>query len=659
VDYVLIACKFRQAQIQQNSGFPNIEHMALDDKAARPTTPLRKIYADLLVFPEMNLTVTVRHAATSTRYSVCGRADWAIGSGTVQGWVTSSPPMYIRSCVTSRRHAIGQMHPQRNLSPLAFDNIAIDIFSLPLSGGYDACLAIVDTFTKAVILQPTRTTASTEDVAEMLFTSVMCKGFLASTIISDRDSKYISELWSAVMSKMGTKIQLTTPYHQQADPAERTIQTVQTVLRCYNDVDWVKRLSYVELALNDMKNESTGYSPNELLYVARRGPVVDRLADEDDGFEQFPELLAQAKQRTREAMDNIKLAQGKQKLQYDHRHRALDEVKAGDHAFLLLDKHDVRGIKHNKLTWPKWGAFKVLEVRETEVDLEFPPTSRKHPTVSRQHIEVLPADDFDRGLPEPDLIEGEEAWEVESIIGERLYGRTKQQQFHVKWRDWPINQSTWEPEDRLKTDMDADTLDKIRDYREATNNSLKRARNTLRTAGSTARAMAVVEAREREKEPVPESKPRERPILYLSRTLRSYERNYTILELELGAVVWSVLKLQRYLDGVPFTVVTDHQPILQVVSSSSRTITSPRVERWRMLLQPYMGQMTFVHKAGKRHLNVDALSRLPRGESRDGIKEKSQETKMWTVDGASMGREGIRRRKVVLTGTPIFSRRGM
>jgi hypothetical protein len=46
---------------------------------------------------------------------------------------------------------------------------------------------------------------------------------------------------------------------------------------------------------------------------------------------------------------------------------------------------------------------------------------------------------------------------------------------------------------------------------------------------------------------------KERPILYLSRVLRSYEKNYTILELELGAVVWSVLKLQRYLDGTPFT----------------------------------------------------------------------------------------------------------
>jgi hypothetical protein len=107
---------------------------------------------------------------------------------------------YVNSCVIckgakkSRQRPSGEMHPQRNLSALAFDNIAIDIFSLPLSDGYDACLTIMDTFTKTVVLQPTRTTASTEEVADMLCTSVICKGFLPSTIISDRDPKYTSDL---------------------------------------------------------------------------------------------------------------------------------------------------------------------------------------------------------------------------------------------------------------------------------------------------------------------------------------------------------------------------------------------------------------------------------------------------------------------------------
>jgi hypothetical protein len=528
---------------------------------------------------------------------------------------------YVKSCAIckgtklSRQRPPGEMHPQRNVSPLAFDNIAMDIFPLPATQGFDACLTIVDTFTKTVVLRPTSTTATTADVADILFTSILCRGFLPSTVISDKDPKYTSDLWNLVMKKLNTKISLTSPYHQQADPAERTIQTVETVLRCYKDINWVSRLPYVEMVLNDTKNESTGDTPNELLYVARRGPVIDSMLEHYDDKD-FPEVLAQAKQKVREAFDNIKTAQGRQKSKYDARHRPPDDIRVGDLAYLLLDKHPVRGIKMTKLTWPKWGPFRVLAVSDTTVDLEFPPTSRKAPTVSRQHIERLPPDDFNRALPEAELIGGEEAYEVEAIIGERLHGKAKERQFRVKWQHWPINDASWEPESRLREDIDQGTLEKmIAEYRESNKDSNTKAKTRLRREGTTANAIRTVEdAAKKTKVEDAAKKTKERPILYLSRTLRSYERNYTILELELGAVVWSVLKLQRYLDGVPFTVVTNHQPILQVVSSNSRTITSPRVERWRMLLQPYMGQMTFIHKAGKTHLNVDALSRLERDE---------------------------------------------
>jgi hypothetical protein len=237
-------------------------------------------------------------------------------------------------------------------------------------------------------------------------------------------------------------------------------------------------LPYGELALNEARNDTTGFAPHDLLYIARKGPVADRFADTND-YENLPELLAQAKHRIREAMANIKLVQGKQKLEYDKRHRALDDAKVGDYAFVLLDKHEVRNIKHNKLTWPKWGPFEILAVRDTEVDLAFPPSSRKHPTISRQHIEVLPADEFDRALPEPELIDGEEAWEVECIIGERFYGKGKERQFHIKWQHWPINRAIWEPEWRLREDMDPETLDRmIKEYRESTAKAVEGARKT-------------------------------------------------------------------------------------------------------------------------------------------------------------------------------------
>lgn len=50
-------------------------------------------------------------------------------------------------------------------------------------------------------------------------------------------------------------------------------------------------------------------------------------------------------------------------------------------------------------------------------------------------------------MPEPELIEGELEYEVEAIIGERLFrGRT---QYLVKWQGHHIENATWEPEGNL------------------------------------------------------------------------------------------------------------------------------------------------------------------------------------------------------------------
>jgi hypothetical protein len=61
-----------------------------------------------------------------------------------------------------------------------------------------------------------------------------------------------------------------------------------------------------------------------------------------------------------------------------------------------------------------------------------------------------------------------------------------------------------------------------------------------------------------------------------------------------------------------------------------------------MLLQPYVGQMTFVHKAGKLHSNVDALSRLPREEDRDGRKEEGRRDRSGDVRGGDVTKEESR-----------------
>jgi len=60
------------------------------------------------------------------------------------------------------------------------------------------------------------------------------------------------------------------------------------------------------------------------------------------------------------------------------------------------------------------------------------------------------------GTP-PDIIEGEEEWEVEQILDRRIFGRSKKLQFLVRWKGYSPAHDQWVN----KEDMAADDLVRI------------------------------------------------------------------------------------------------------------------------------------------------------------------------------------------------------
>ncbi|MBW0530999.1 hypothetical protein O181_070714 [Austropuccinia psidii MF-1] len=94
-------------------------------------------------------------------------------------------------------------------------------------------------------------------------------------IISDRDPKLKSEIWTNLYDILGTKLAFSTTYHPQKDGlAERMILTMEDDIRrfCaygikYKDYegythDWVTLLAAVQLAYNKSQNFTTGKSPS-------------------------------------------------------------------------------------------------------------------------------------------------------------------------------------------------------------------------------------------------------------------------------------------------------------------------------------------------------------------------------------------------------------
>jgi hypothetical protein len=149
------------------------------------------------------------------------------------------------------------------------------------------------------------------------------------------------------------------------------------------------------------------------------------------------------------------------------------------------------------------------------------------------HLEKLPEDRYRRqDNQRPTRLQADQLWEIDSVIGERKYRKSKYQQFRVRWSGRPINDATWEFADDLAEDVPKKELEElIADFRRKRNGTRNAAVNMAVESEEPAQLGSTAAKR------IKEGRTRERPILFLSRVLRSYERNYTILELEMGAVV--------------------------------------------------------------------------------------------------------------------------
>ncbi|KAJ9515656.1 hypothetical protein QJQ45_002705 [Haematococcus lacustris] len=95
------------------------------------------------------------------------------------------------------------------------------------------------------------------------------------------------------------------------------------------------------------------------------------------------------------------------------------------------------------------------------------------------------------------------------------------------------------------------------------------------------------------------------PLAYLSKKLSPAEKNYSTGEHELLAIVTACKEWRCYLEGGPFTLYTDHRPL---VALPNQKTLSRRQTRWMELLSRY----TFVIEYLPGAVNpADPLSRIP------------------------------------------------
>jgi len=114
-----------------------------------------------------------------------------------------------------------------------WESIAMDFVGpFPESSNCDYLWVVICRLTSMVHLVPICMTTTASELAWLYIHKIVCLHGLAGTIVSDRDSKFMSKFWHETHRLLGTKLLMSTSFHPQTDGAsEQAIHSVAQILQ--------------------------------------------------------------------------------------------------------------------------------------------------------------------------------------------------------------------------------------------------------------------------------------------------------------------------------------------------------------------------------------------------------------------------------------------
>src|SRR5258708_9761166 len=206
--------------------------------------------------------------------------------------------------------------------------------------------------------------------------------------------------------------------------------------------DWADWLSIAPAVHNDRKNATTGLSPNQILWGGE--PRLVTSESEEVKSQMVQERLATMKERRLQAIMAINRSSKGRDIP--------SSFLVGTQVW-LEGTHLRLPYQATKLPPKRYGPFEITrEVSPVAYQLRLPLACTIHDVF---HASLLSpyrktnAHGPNYSRPSPDLIEGEEEYEVERVINHRHTGRARTLQYLIKWKGYPEADNTWEPADQV------------------------------------------------------------------------------------------------------------------------------------------------------------------------------------------------------------------
>jgi hypothetical protein len=263
-------------------------------------------------------------------------------------------------------------HPAGLLQPLPIPEKKWEVITMDFITGlprtnkqHDSIMVVVDKLTKVAHFLPVKTTHTVANIAEIFMKEIARLHGIPRIIVSDRDTKFTSNLWRGLFKGFGTNMNFSIAYHPQKDgKTERVNRIIGDMLRMYvmdNPSKWEDYLHLVEFAYNNGYQASLRMRPFESLYDRKCDTPVswDNPADR---VVLGLEFLKDMEDQVVKIKKNLKVAQDRQKF-YADKNRTAREFKVGEHVLLKVKpkKISLKLGSCTKLASRFCGPFEILD----------------------------------------------------------------------------------------------------------------------------------------------------------------------------------------------------------------------------------------------------------------------------------------------------------
>lgn len=325
-------------------------------------------------------------------------------------------------------------------------------------------MVVVDRLTKERHFIGCLSTMTAEELAWLFVKEIWRLHGCPDSIVSDRGSLFVAELWRAVCARLKINVALSTAYHPETDgQTEIANSALAEYLRhfvSYAQDDWLQLLPLAEFACNNALNASTGMSP----FFANKGyhprisfgppRTLERasstyLKNENKKGNAF---VAKMEDILGILTEKLTFARMQQEDFSSANRTPAPAYRAGDEVF--LDTRNITTARPMKKLDHKFiGPFKIVKIVNSHAyRLELPyEHDLIHHTFHTSLLRPAPDDPLpgQTNPPAPPVAidaNGKLLWAMDAIINSK---RTKSKgfQYLVSWRDY--TKKSWEPLDHV------------------------------------------------------------------------------------------------------------------------------------------------------------------------------------------------------------------